>query len=141
MITSQQCEQRFGPPTPDFERKWMTLWVPQPQLTAFPRRVYCHRLLIPLLNQAAEYLIERGLQTQVRTWDGCFNVRTKKGGTTLSLHSWGLAVDINAAWNGFGRVPTISPELVACFTDAGWEWGGRWKKPDGMHFQIRHIAE
>jgi hypothetical protein len=54
----------------------------------------------------------------------------------MSLHSWGLAVDFNAAWNGFGAVPTMSPELVACFTDAGFAWGGVWKKPDGMHHQI-----
>lgn len=135
MLTSQQCEQRFGPPNVAFERKYMTIWSPPPQLVTFPRRVYCHRLLMPLLNQAADYIIERGLTEQVRTWDGCFNVRLKKGGKTFSLHAWGLAIDICAAWNQFGDEPTMSPELVACFTDAGWEWGGTWSKPDGMHMQ------
>ena len=137
MVTSQQCTDLYGAPDVIFERKWMTLWMPPPQIKAMPRRIYCHRHLMPLLAQAVDYIIERGLEEQVRTWDGCFNVRVKKGNNaSMSLHSWGLAVDLNAAWNGFGAVPTMSPELVGCFTDAGFDWGGVWKKPDGIHFQI-----
>jgi hypothetical protein len=33
----------------------------------------------------------------------------------------------------------MSPELVACFKDAGFDWGGEWSKPDGMHFQLSAI--
>jgi hypothetical protein len=54
----------------------------------------------------------------------------------MSLHSWGLAIDINAATNRFGGKPTMSAELVKCFTDAGFDWGGVWSNPDGMHFQL-----
>lgn len=57
----------------------------------------------------------------------------------MSLHSWGLAIDFNAAWNGFGKTPTMSPELVKCFTDAGLDWGGTWSRPDGMHFEIAKL--
>ena len=136
MVTSQQCIDYYGSPDVVFERKWMVLWVPPPTIKAMPRRIYCHRVLMPLLAQAVEYIIERGLEEQVKTWDGCFNVRVKKGNnSSLSLHSWGLAIDINAAWNGFGQKPTMGAELIACFIDAGFEWGGLWQKPDGMHFQ------
>ena len=137
MVTSQQCVDRYGAPDIAFERKWMVVWVPPPSITALPRRIYCHKHLRPLLAQACDYIIERGLTEQVKTWDGCFNVRAKKGGASLSLHSWGLAVDVNAAWNGFGMVPTMSPALVACFTDAGFAWGGTWKRPDGMHAELK----
>ena len=86
-----------------------------------------------------ENVKKRGLEDQVKTWDGCFNIRKKRGASSSSLHSWGLAIDINAAWNGFGKKPTMSPELVACFTDAGMDWGGTWSTPDGMHFQARAL--
>jgi len=137
MVTSQQCADRYGQPDVAFERKWMTVWTPPPTIKAMPRRIYCHRHLMPLLAQAVDYIIERKLEEQVKTWDGCFNVRVKKGGKTASLHSWGQAVDINAAWNQFGEVGDMSPELIQCFTDAGFDHGGPWKVPDWMHFQIK----
>ena len=48
-------------------------------------------------------------------------------------------IDVNAAWNGFGKKPTLSKEFVKCFTDAGFDWAGTWSKPDGMHFQLKSI--
>ena len=71
----------------------------------------------------------------------CFNIRPQRGAKTSSLHSWGVAVDVNAAWNPFvvGKKPTLSEGFVKCFTDAGFDWGGTWKRPDGMHFQLRKI--
>lgn len=142
MVTSQQCIDRYGAPDIIFERKWMTLWTPPPTIKAMPRRVYCHRHLMPLLAQAIDYIIERGLGEQVLTWDGCFCIRLKKGNNSaMSLHSWGLAVDINAAWNQFGKVGDMSPELIKCFTDAGFEHGSTWKVPDWMHAQIKVLPE
>lgn len=142
MVTAEQCRARFGDPTDEaqrraFERQWMTLWVPPPGIAAFPRRVYCHKYLVPVLHDLHDRILDAGIADQVRTWDGCFNIRQKRGATSLSLHSWGLAFDINAAWNRFGEPPTMSPELVACIEQAGADWGGWWKKPDGMHGQIK----
>ena len=143
MITSIECLAKFGGPTDDkqrlaFEQKWMTLWTPPPGIPAMPRRVYCHKYLLPLLHQWHDNVVDARLQNEVKTWDGCFNVRLKKGSSkSLSLHSWGLAFDINAAWNGFSDIPTMSPELVRCIEQAGLDWGGRWKTPDGMHAELK----
>ena len=142
MIASSECLTRFGDPTDDkqrlaFEHKWMTLWMPPPGIPALPRRVYCHKYLLPLLAQWHDNIVDATLQDEVKTWDGCFNIRLKKGNAkSLSLHSWGLAFDINAAWNGFDDPPTMSPALIHCIEQAGLEWGGRWKTPDGMHSQL-----
>ena len=76
---------------------------------------------------------------ELKTWDGCFNVRRKRGLKSLSLHSWGIAIDVNAAWNGLGKEPTLSKEFVQCFIDAGFDWGGTWTRKDGMHFQLKTI--
>ena len=106
---------------------------------SIPKRIYCNKDLIPLLEKAFKNVNDRGISAQIKTWDGCFNIRRKRGAASMSLHSWGLAIDINAAWNGFGKKPTMSPELVKCFTDAGLDWGGVWKRADGMHFQIAKL--
>jgi hypothetical protein len=55
------------------------------------------------------------------------------------LHSWGVAFDVNASWNGLGVEPKLSAGFVKCITDAGFDWGGTWKRKDGMHFQLSKI--
>jgi hypothetical protein len=57
----------------------------------------------------------------------------------VSIHSWGCAIDCNAFENGLGKPPKLTPGFVKCFTDAGMEWGGNWKRPDGMHFQLAKL--
>lgn len=138
MITSAQCQSKYGSPETE---KFMVLWdVPaELEIGTLPNKVYCNRDMVAPLTQAFKNIIERGLVDEVKTWDGCFNIRNKRQGVSRSLHSWGIAIDINASWNGYGKQPTMSKELVACFEDAGFDWGGRWRKPDGMHFQLRSI--
>lgn len=119
----------------------MVLWdVPTHlEVGVIPRRIYCNKDLVVPLRMSFANVIARGLVDQLKTWDGCFNIRKKRGAVTPSLHSWGVAIDINAAWNGFNKPPTMSPELVACFTDSELDWGGVWSKPDGMHFQLKEL--
>ena len=140
MITSKDCFAKYGDPSAN-ERRFMIVWDVPTALEhgAIPKRIYCNKDLIPLLEKAFKNVNDRGISAQIKTWDGCFNIRRKRGAASMSLHSWGLAIDINAAWNGFGKKPTMSPELVKCFTDAGLDWGGVWKRADGMHFQIAKL--
>lgn len=136
MITSQDCLKKYG--APELEKN-MTVWTPPRKIKTIPNRIYCNRDLITPLNTAIGNVIDRGLSSEIRTWDGCFNIRKKRGGNSISLHSWGIAIDINAAWNRFGQAPTMSKALVKCFVDAGFDWGGRWVKPDGQHFQLSRL--
>ena len=138
-VTAKDCLAKYGEPEKEAH---MTLWsVPNIfALGVIPKRIYCNHDLVNPLMAALSNVIKRDLIPQIRTWDGCFNIRKKRGaGVSPSLHSWGIAIDINAAWNGFGKTPTMTPELVACFTDAGFEWGGNWHHPDGMHMQLAKI--
>lgn len=119
----------------------MAVWdVPDElEIGAIPKKIYCNVDMQKPLEKAFRNLIATGHIKELRTWDGCFNIRQKRGASTASLHSWGIAVDLNAAWNGFGKTPTLSAGFVKCFTDAGFNWGGEWSKPDGMHFQLAKI--
>jgi hypothetical protein len=142
MVTSAQCLKKWGDPTVTTnELKYMTVWdVPAHlEIGVIPKKLYCNKEMIGPLMQAFSNIIDRGLINELKTWDGCFNVRKKRGLNSLSLHSWGIAIDINAAWNGLGKTPTMSAKLVKCFTDAGFEWGGTWTRKDGMHFQLNRI--
>jgi len=138
MVTAKDCLARYGDPS---HEKNMILWdVPaELEIGVIPKRVYCNEDLIPPLTQAFKNLIATGYVKELKTWDGCFNIRNIRGRTTQSLHSWGIAIDINAAWNQLGKKPTMTEGFIKCFTDAGFDWGGLWKRPDGMHFQLSKL--
>lgn len=135
MVTSKQCQLKYGDPKLE---KSMVLWdVPSElEIGVIPKKIYCNKDLVKPLEKALRNLIQRGFIKELKTWDGCFNIRKKKAGISLSLHSWGLAVDVNAAWNRMYKKPTLSQGFVKCFTDAGFHWGGDWTIKDGMHFQL-----
>jgi hypothetical protein len=138
MITHQQCLAKYGVPE---KEKSMKLWdVPSGlEIGVIPKRIYCNKDMVEPLTQAFQNLMKTGCVQELWTWDGCFNIRKKRGSSTPSIHSWGLAIDLNASWNAFGSKPTLSKAFVKCFTDAGFDWGGSWSKPDGMHFQLAKI--
>lgn len=142
MITSAQCLKKWGNPAlVENELKYMTVWdVPTHlEIGVIPKKLYCNKIMIAPLIQAFTNLIDRGFVKELKTFDGCFNVRRKRGLTTMSLHSWGIAIDVNASWNGLHKTPQLSEGFVKCFTDAGFDWGGTWTRKDGMHFQLKSI--
>ena len=140
MLTANDCIELYGDPNSVTVRKFLHVWrVPEEYWQAIPcipSKIYCHKKLPEYLMHAFNLILLRGLKEQVKTWDGCYNVRTTRGGMSWSIHSWALAVDINAKDNPFRVKPKMSPELVACF-DTWFDWGGNFKTPDGMHFQLK----
>jgi hypothetical protein len=69
---------------------------------------------------------------------GCYAPRyiNRDPRSALSHHSWGVALDLNARANAYGRTPHQDPRLVAVFERWGFTWGGHWLLPDGMHFEF-----
>ena len=136
MLTSQDCITRYGDPEKESN---MVLWDIPPALEVgvIPKRLYCNKDLVKPLTQAIVNLIATGHIKELKTFDGCFNIRKKRTNNSYSLHSWGVAIDINAAWNRLGQKPTFSAGFVKCFKDAGFEWGGDWSYPDGIHYQLK----
>ena len=139
MVTSTQALKKYGEPSPS--NKFLTLWdVPtELEIGVIPKRIYCNKDLVEPLKKAFQSLISTGCVNELNTWDGCFNIRKKRGLSSMSLHSWGIAIDVNAFENGLGQTPKLSPQFVKCFTDNGFDWGGTWKRKDAMHFQLKTI--
>jgi hypothetical protein len=100
--------------------------------------VTCHRAMIAPLRSALGRLQRQRLARLVDPGDyaGCFAPRRIPDSGSLSLHAWGLAVDINASENPQGSTPRQDPRVVRAFERVGFTWGGRWPTaPDGMHFE------
>jgi hypothetical protein len=102
-------------------------------------QVTCHRKLLRPLDAALRELRAAGLDHLIHRgqFAGCFSPRfiSHDPEGNLSHHSWGIAVDINAAENPFGHPPRMDERIVSAFGKWGFTWGGRWILPDGMHFE------
>lgn len=154
MVTSVQALKKYGDPNlAETQNKYFELWLVSSDILeafkhvkfsalgtiGFPKKIFLNKDFKPVLEKALRNLIERGLTKELKTWDGVFVIRTKRALTSLSLHSWAIAVDVNRAENDLNMIPKLSAEFVKCFVDAGCEWGGTWKRKDGMHFQLKNI--
>lgn len=99
--------------------------------------IACHRLVVPLVEEAFRQIAARGLQRTVRTFGGGYAYRAKRGALKPSTHAWGIAIDLNPATNAMGSAGDMDPRLVALLEGFGFLWGGRWagRGKDPMHFQ------
>lgn len=155
MLTSLDFYHKYGHPSKLVN---IGMWdVPaELEIGVIPKRIYCNKDIEFPLKGAFHNLIFTNCVQELKTWDGCYNFRPIRGLEQkyqnciraksienamifLSIHSWGCAVDVNAFENGLGKPPKLTPQFVKCFTDAGFEWGGNWKRKDGMHFQLAKL--
>lgn len=68
---------------------------------------------------------------------GGYNYRNIAGTKTLSNHAHGAAVDVNWSENARGTKGNIDPALAReLAAKHGMTWGGDWKNPDPMHFEV-----
>ncbi len=160
ILTGSDLRTHLGDPsTKKFIYGQLHIWdVPSDiEIGFIPKKIYCHKYLPKYLERAFRSLIATGKVDELISWDGCWNLRPIRGKEKLykermakgmneqawpllSIHSWGLAIDVNAAQNGLGVKPKLTKEFVKCFTDAGFDWGGNFKRLDGMHFQLGKAA-
>jgi len=102
------------------------------------REIPCHALVADSLTEVLQEVAERGLTHTIETYDGCWVPRHKGWNPrrTLSRHTWGIAIDLNAALCPYDSDAQQDARLVGLFEKHGWEWGGRWRTPDPMHFEV-----
>ncbi len=100
-----------------------------------------HRLLAGRLQAAlSEIYATLGRDEYVRqgwhVYGGSHNYRKKVGGSSLSTHSWALAVDMNPDENPYARTAsTFSPQSIDIMEKWGFLSGYRAWGKDAMHFQ------
>ena len=105
--------------------------------------VTCHRAIFPQLRAALEEVVARGLADEINPGEyaGCYYPRFIAGSTTLSNHSFGLALDLNVPGNQRGTVGEIDRGVVSIFKEWGFAWGGDWSYTDPMHFEMAQLVD
>ena len=117
--------------------------VPVPILTAggFPHTVFCHRAIAPKIAAIFAALRGQGHESLVRSYDGCFVHRDTRGVPHLSIHAWGLAIDLNAYEFPLGSTKRQDPILIRAFAAYGFFYGGNFKhRLDPMHWEYTHAG-
>jgi hypothetical protein len=136
-----------GTLAPMWEAAWITrmgLPRPLPYLEGIEvTRVAVHRKVAPGLLKALIEIDRAGLWEFLAPYGGGFNFRRVRGGSALSMHSLGLALDFAPDENPMGMDPNETKfgrsgegrAVVRLLELYGWLWGGRFSRPDAMHFQ------
>jgi len=94
--------------------------------------------MLPQLRGALQDVVAAGLSSSLHTYDGCYVPRFIESNPdrSVSLHTWGIAIDMDASTNYRGIRGTMDPRIVAIFKRWGFRWGGDWSYTDPMHFEI-----
>jgi len=123
--------------------KMVLAWDETQSVNRFSINKRCATSAKLVLQQTLDfYGYERIVELGLHRFGGCLNVRKMRGGTLLSTHSWGSAIDFDPARNRLkwesDRAQMAKPEYRKFWTfweEAGWVSLGRKKNYDWMHVQ------
>jgi len=125
------------------------------EIKIFGRTVLVHNKAEPAFKAVADELAALSIDSDHIKNDGAYlfrcNSNASSGSTDrcssdclLSLHSFGIAIDINSGHDCNGCTDYTMPmEIVDIFEKYGFRWGGRYKdvfnqKIDPMHFEYMY---
>jgi hypothetical protein len=103
----------------------------------------CHKKvrdsLLRVLTAIKPLLPNPDVADEAQDYGGIYNFRPKRGASSLSMHAWGIAIDLDADDNSFKLSWPVAAdmhwEIIKAFAREGWtsaavHWGY-----DAMHFQ------
>lgn len=101
--------------------------------------VRIRKRLVPLVNKLF-WLTEHvyGYKVKPRQTFG-YAPRSVRGGSRISNHGRGLAIDINSLANPMSTSfrSNLPPRLIRIWEQHGFDWGGYYRsRPDAMHFEF-----
>ena len=111
----------------------------------------CHKLVKDpmerIWNRTLEhYGYDKIVELRLHYFGGCLNVRKMRGGSAWSMHSWGIAVDIDPARNALKmnkKQATLSKPVYDKFWQFVYDEGaislGKERDFDWMHFQFARL--
>jgi len=124
------------------------------QVSFLGKNFQLHKKAADALKKAGDEIQSKNIQYNLQTFDGSFNWRPNRNDPSqMSLHSFGIAFDINQAKNPNikprpggkcasppncpQKCPTDIPDsLVEIMINNGFRWGGNYRNVcDAMHFE------
>ena len=137
MTERQKIQAKYGTWGAAYQAKHCILWEVQKEFEWFPaKKIFINRDFAAKLRIAFTNLEINGRYKEVKTFDGCLMERKSRGLGDDSLHSWAMAIDLNAKDNPLGGRISFSPNFLKAFRDAGLYCGADWKRTDAMHFAL-----
>lgn len=100
----------------------------------------CAESLVRVFNDIKDHFItDSDVMDEAQVYDGAYNFRDKRGSSSLSLHAFGAAIDMDANENSYkDNWPVhgdMNWEIIKAFAREGWvSAAGEWNS-DPMHFQ------
>ena len=152
MLSQQQIEAKYGKANKTGAGYLTTIKLPYPMFLNWEnktviRHLQCHKLVadrfLAVFTEILQvYGLEKIKELQLDDYGGCFNYRLMRGGTSLSRHSYGIAIDIDPDRNllreskktaRFAR-PEYKP-MIDIFYKHGFINYGVERDFDWMHFE------
>ena len=151
-LTQAEIEAKYGKANKTGKGYLVTLKLPYPMFLNWQSKTVinsfqCHELIHDGLKCVfedilAHYGLEEIKRLQLDDFGGCFNYRAMRGGTQLSNHSWGIAIDLDPDRNLLRETSKTArfarPEykaMIDIFYKHGFLSLGREKNYDWMHFE------
>ena len=114
-------------------------------LHMYDQKIWIHRLMIPQIGYVIAKLYAEDLHDELDLQGGggfCARHQNWKESTPLSLHAYGVAIDLNPNKYPYGDDKQPHPRLIEIFKEGGMFWGGDFKTVnDNMHFQFSHFIK
>jgi len=153
-MTTNQIIKRYGQPNETGAGYLTVIQLPYPMRLAWDldvkvTRMSCHKdvadkFLAVFNDLLCHYGYDEIVRLGIDLFGGCFNYRRMRGGSSWSLHSWGIAIDLDPARNKlkeskrtarFAR-PEYKP-MIDIFYKHGFISLGVERNFDFMHFEIK----
>lgn len=152
MLTTEQIIKKYGKANADPDYL-VIIDLPYPMRLAWDKsktitKMRCHRLVAERFKTIFKQILDSYGFEQIKDlgidlFGGCFNYRPMRGGTSLSRHSWGIAIDLDPERNGlktkWKNSHFAKPEyakLHSIFESNGFFNYGKVKGYDTQHWEI-----
>lgn len=153
-MTNKTAIERFGEPnitgkgyltSIELPYKMRLAWDPKSTISTMA----CHKAVAKNFTNVFNELLsgygyDRLKQLGIDLYGGCFNYRKKRNGNVLSMHSWGVAIDLDPNRNQLKETKATArfarPEyrmMIDTFYRNGFISLGVEKNFDWMHFEIK----
>ena len=109
-LSEQEVIAKYGKPNETGKGYLTLIKLPFPMYLAWDKtikvtKISCHKLiaerLLKVFNELLEFYGEDKIhELGIDIYGGCFNYRKMRGGSSMSRHSWGIAIDLDPERNG-----------------------------------------
>lgn len=153
-MTTKETIAKYGKPNVTGDGYLVTILLPYPMRLAWDtesvvNKMRCHKLVagrfLAVFNEILRvYGYAKIKELGIDLFGGCFNFRKMRGGDDWSMHSWGIAIDLDPARNQLKETSKTArfakseyKAMIDIFYKHGFISLGREKNYDWMHFEIK----